>query len=65
MLESIMLGELPGTSIQLSFDAWLLLVATALTCILMFKVAKRRIPGFRANYFNRKALKLLNQYHLL
>lgn len=65
MLESIMLGEIPGTSIQLSFYAWLCLVAIFLTAVLVFRITKRHVPGFRAEYFGRKALKLLNQYHLL
>lgn len=65
MLESIMLGEIPGTSIQISFSAWLILVAAILTFVLVAKVGKRRIPTLRADYFSRKALKLLSQYHLL
>jgi len=65
MLESIMLGEIPGTSIQISFYGWLILVAIVLTLTLAAKISKRHVPTLRADYFSRKALKLLSQYHLL
>lgn len=65
MLESLMLGEIPGTSIQLSFDGWLLLVAVLLMVILAIRIGKRCLPNMRAMYFGRKALKLLSQHHLL
>lgn len=65
MLESIMLGEIPGTTIQISFYAWLILVAVALLIVALALFGKRHIPVLRADYFGRKALKLLSQYHLL
>lgn len=65
MLESIMLGEIPGTTIQISFYAWLWLIGLSLAGALMAFLIKRRVPGVQADYFARKALKLLHQYHLL
>lgn len=65
MLESIMLGEIPGTTIQISFYAWLILVAIILLVTVVALLGKRHIPVLRADYFGRKALKLLSQYHLL
>ena len=65
MLESIMLGEIPGTTFRISFYGWLVLVALALLLFLATRIGKRRLPIVRADYFSRKALKLLSQYHLL
>jgi hypothetical protein len=65
MLESIMLGEIPGTTIQISFYGWLILVTILLVIVPVAILSRNHIPILRADYFGRKALKLLSQYHLL
>lgn len=65
MLESIMLGEIPGTTFQLSFSNWLVVTAALLILTLFVKLVRRNIQSLRAYYFSRKALRLLSQHHLL
>ncbi len=68
MQEFLVLGSVPGTNIQLTFTSWLCLVLVALLGALMLMHKNRvimRTYRFLASFRARKALKLLNQYHLL
>jgi hypothetical protein len=69
MLEAIMLGEIPGTSFQISFSGWLLIIAALLSAFLVIKISIRHLlvwtTALRAQYLGRKAFKLLTQHHLL
>ncbi len=68
MQELIVLGQIPGTDIQINFSDWVHLVLILFGVIILFQA----LPAFRAVWHgmkayarSRRALKLLNQYHLL
>jgi hypothetical protein len=68
MQEIIVLGEIPGTNIQLSFTAWTYVSALVFTVLILI-VSRPHLSnqwnGLVAQIRARKALRLLTQYHLL
>lgn len=68
MQEMIVLGEIPGTNMQLSFTAWTYVSALVFTLLILI-VSRRHLSshwnGSVAQIRARKALRLLTQYHLL
>lgn len=68
MQEMIVLGQVPGTNIQIDFTAWLY-VAILVVMLLMLAFSRSKLRDCWhariANMRARKALHLLSQYHLL
>ena len=65
MLESLMLGQIPGTEVQVSFYGWLFGVAIVLFTVVATKVFHRNWQKIIAGHYGRKALRLLSQHRLL
>ena len=68
MQEMIVLGQIPGTNIQIDFTMWLYAAAFICTLLLLL-LSRHKITGLWnehiASIRARKVLQLLSQYHLL
>ena len=68
MQEMIVLGQIPGTTIQIDFTIWLY-TAICVCTLLLALLSRHKISEYWnthiANIRARKALQLLSQYHLL
>ena len=68
MQQMIVLGQVPGTDIQIDFTAWLYL-AILVVALLMLVFSRSKLRDYwharLANMRARKALHLLSQHHLL
>ncbi len=64
----IVLGQVPGTTIQVDFTMWLY-AATCIFTLLLLLLSRHKLTGYWnehiANIRARKVLQLLSQYHLL
>ncbi|MFZ1248773.1 MAG: hypothetical protein WAQ24_00425 [Candidatus Saccharimonadales bacterium] len=68
MQEFLVLGQVPGTSVEITFDMWLYgMVWLATICLLavVLPIFSRLGYGVQARVRARRALKLLTQYNLL
>ncbi len=65
MVESMLLGQIPGTTYQVSFELYMISLAAILLTILFSKVIRRNYFKLRASFLNRKAVRLLTSHHLL
>jgi hypothetical protein len=68
MQEMIVLGQIPGTNIQIDFTMWLY-TTTCVCLLLMLLLSQGKIRNYWhshiANVRARKVWQLLSQYHLL
>lgn len=68
MQEFLVLGNIPGTNIQITFTAWLYTVCVLLLLTLVLKRSphvRQSIYRHVANVRARKIVEFLNQHHLL
>lgn len=65
MEELLVLGQIPFTSIRISFDDWLVIVAVLLVLFFVVNLIQARSAAIQAYLLSQKVSRLLTHYHLL